>query len=200
MARPRRDDAYKLYDYGFDLASRTIYLGSDKTSLSGDESGVDGALANMAIVALYIMQREDPEGIKPITILISGPGGDYYYAMGIFDQIKACKSEVIAIASGSVMSAHSIIFQAADKRIMTKNCRQMIHYGYFGASDHTKNFKNWAKESEKIDKQMEDLYYERIKQKKPRFKRTDLTKLLEFDTILNAEESIELGLADEILE
>ena len=46
---------------------------------------------------------------------------------------------------------------------------------------------------------MEKLYLEKIKQKKPKFKLKKLQEMLYFDTIFNAKQAIEYGLADEVM-
>ena len=200
MARKKDfDDIIVLHDYGLDITNRTIYISTEEIN-DGEESGVDAKLAERVIKNLRLLDSQAKEGDKPITLILSGNGGDWYSACAIYDAISLCKNEVIAIAYGSIMSAHSIIFQAADQRVMTKFATQMIHFGYFGAENHTKVFKSWAKESERIDGIMEDIYLNRIQEKKPDFKRKDLQKMLMVDSILDSAQSVEFGLADSILE
>ena len=97
------------------------------------------------------------------------------------------------------MSMGSIILQAGDLRIMSPNARIMIHYGTWGHHDHPKIVRSWAKEGERFDKWMVNLYLEKIREKRPRYTRKQVDKLCDFDTILTAEEAIALGLADRIL-
>ncbi len=46
---------------------------------------------------------------------------------------------------------------------------------------------------------MEAIYLNRIREKNPEFKAKALKELLNFDSWLNAEQSLELGLVDEIV-
>jgi ATP-dependent protease ClpP protease subunit len=94
----------------------------------------------------------------------------------------------------------SVILQAADERILAPNARVMIHYGYMGmAPNHTKIYQKWAEECKKLDQQMLDIYMDKIVEKHPRFQRNQLDEMCNFDTILNAQEAVNLGLADSIL-
>lgn len=99
---------------------------------------------------------------------------------------------------GCVMSAASIIFQAADERIMSPYSTMMIHYGSESISDVSKNVLSNAEESKRINRIMEDIYLDKIKQVKPRFSRSQLEKLLNFDTYIAASRAVEMGLADTI--
>jgi len=104
------------------------------------------------------------------------------------------------VGFGQVMSAATIIMQAADKRVLSKNVRVMIHAGTSSMNSvHPKIHEAWVKQFVKDEKVIENLYMDRIKQRNPEFTLKKLRKLLTFDTILSCEETIEMGLADEIL-
>jgi ATP-dependent protease ClpP protease subunit len=196
MPRLNRDDVDRFFDYGVYPATRTLYIGS-MGAIEEDETGTDYAMAEYAIKGLHLL---DSASDAPLTIIMNNLGGDCYHGMAIYDAIRACRSEVTIRATGYAMSMGSIIFQAADHRIMTPNARFMIHYGTMGYHAHTKIFQKWAKECERGDKEMEDLYLARIHEKQPDFTRARLQKMLNFDTILNAQETVDLGLADTVEE
>ena len=50
--RFRTDDIDKFFDYGINIPLRTIYLGSGSYDTDGNESGVDGLLAERIITSL----------------------------------------------------------------------------------------------------------------------------------------------------
>jgi ATP-dependent Clp protease protease subunit len=194
--RINRDDMDRFFDFGVYPTTRTIYVGSMGTEDGINETGTDYAMAEYAIKGLHIL---DAASDAEITIIMNNLGGDVYHGMAIYDAIKACRSPVTIKATGYAMSMGSIILQAADKRLITPNARFMIHYGHIGMSaTHTKNFIKWAKETERSDKEMEDLYLRRIHEKHPDFARKRLQQMLNFDTILTAQETVDLGLADAI--
>lgn len=197
--RINRDDIDKFHDYGLYLPTRTIYMGSESISEADDfaESGCDAFMAERMVKNLHILDVLNQE---PITIMMNNVGGDEYHCFAIYDAIKACKSRVIIKVVGHAMSAGSIILQAADERIMLPTSRQMIHYGTWGVNDHAKTTQKWAEEGKKIDRWLEKMYLEKIREKNPQYKIGRLQRLLDHDTFLTAQESIELGLADEVLE
>lgn len=199
MPRINRDDVDKWFDYGLNLTTRTIYIGS--VSKEGDEeSGVDNQMAENVIKSLSVLESNAPDGDKPITIIMANPGGEWDYGMAIYDAIKNCRNHVTIKVFGLAMSMGAVILQAADERIISKNSKIMIHYGSIGIPEtHTHVFEKWAEESKKINIDMENIFLDKIKEKNPKFQKKKLQKMLEFDTILNSTEAVQLGLADKIL-
>jgi ATP-dependent Clp protease protease subunit len=196
MSRVNRDDIDKFHDYSLYIPTRTIYMGSELFSDEDfSESGTEAAMAERQIKNIHILDNLKDE---PITIIMNNVGGDEYHGMAIYDAIKACKSYITIKVYGHAMSMGSIILQAADRRVMSPNSRQMIHYGTWGSEGHAKTTQKWAEEGKKCDKLMEQLYLSKIKEKHPEFTLTKLQKLLDHDTFLTAVESVELGLADEV--
>jgi ATP-dependent Clp endopeptidase proteolytic subunit ClpP len=194
--RINRDDVDKLYDYDIYIPGRTVYIGSTQSDMENGESGVEAIMAERAIKALLLLDQKD----EPITIIMNNPGGDWYHGMAIYDAIKGCKSHVTIKVYGMAMSMGAVILQAADMRIMTPNSRFMIHYGTMGMdSTHAKIFENWAEESKKLNKEMEQIFLAKMLEKNPKVTLHALKKMLDYDTILNARETIEVGLADKVL-
>lgn len=195
---PKKNAEYNLFDYDVDLVQRIIYIGSQKTTLSGAESGVEAALSEKVIKGLYLMEAQAPNGDKPITIILNNPGGDIYHGLAIIDSIRACKNPVKIIVRGMAMSMAAWILQAGSERILSPNSRVMIHYGWCSINNHSKAAMEWAKEEERVNTQMEDEFLDKIQQKHPKFTRQKLHDMLKFDKVLTAEEAVELGLADRL--
>lgn len=190
------EDISLFHDYGIDVKKRLIYMGSENFDPSEGESGTDGKMLEKFKKNLTTLENINS---KPITIFMQNEGGDEYNGFAIHDLIKASPCDITVQVLGCAMSMGSIILQAADKRVMLKNAAQMIHYGTWGVNDHSKTTQQWAKEGRRIDKLMEKIYLDRIREKHPDFKLSKLRKLLDHDTFLTAEQSIFLGLADSIL-
>ena len=195
MSKFQRDDIEKFFDYSIDISSKTLYIGSASGDDDG-ESGVDHKMAERVIKGLHMLDRKVENGL---TIIMNNPGGDFYHGLAIYDAIKACQNHVTIKVFGHAMSMGSLILQAADERIMSPNSRMMIHYGYMGADGHAKTYLKWAEESKYLQKWMEDVYLDRIKVKHPRFRRSKLKEMLDFDTFFSAQEAIDMNLADKIL-
>lgn len=196
MSRVNRDDIDKFHDYGIYIPQRTIYMGSEAYTDDGGESGTDHFMAERIVKNLLIM---DSLSAEPINIIMNNLGGDVIHGMAIYDAIQACRSHVVIKVFGHAMSMGSIILQAADERIMAPNSKVMIHYGTVDLGGHVKNVEKWVEEGKRDDKWMEQMYLFKIQQKQPHFSMARLKERLKFDTILNAQEAVDLGLADKIL-
>jgi ATP-dependent protease ClpP protease subunit len=171
-------------------------MGSEVHDIEQGESGTDGAMAERTIKNLHLL---DSMADAPLNIIMNNQGGDEYACFAIIDAIRQCRSHVTITAMGHAMSAGSLILQAADKRVMGPLSVQMIHYGTWGCVDHSKTFQKWAREGQRIDQWMEQYYLTKIQEKQPKFTLAKLKQLLDHDTFLTAQESLDLGLCDEIL-
>lgn len=194
----KKDDISAFHDYDLYIPTRTIYMGSLYITEDGD-SGVDAHLAERVIKNLHILDNQSERGDKPITIIMNNPGGDWNHGIAIANAISKCKNHVTIIVYGMAMSMGSIILQMADERIVAQDADIMIHYGEDGFYGHPKTLEKWTDHGKRLNKRMEQIYIERIREKNPKYRISSLRKLLNFDTILSAKEAIELGLADKIL-
>lgn len=198
MAKIYKDEIDRLFDYDIYVPTRTIVMRSHIVDEEG-ESGTDAEMAQRVIKGLHILDSSAPSGDKPITIIMNNPGGDEYDGLGIYDAIKACHNHVTMIVYGKAMSMGGIILQAADKRIMASNARFMMHYGTFSIHANAQDAYKWVEDNKKIDNWMEKLFLEKMKEKNPNMTLAKLRDLLKSDFIVDAEEAVRLGLADDVL-
>lgn len=184
-----------FHDRALHLPTRLIYLGNETVTSDGHEVGVDGAMADTFVRNMHILESLSGD---PITVMMNNAGGDVCHGLAIFDAIKCSPCHVKIVVRGYAMSMGSIILQAAPERVMGPNAVQMIHYGTESLSHHSKTVWKQAQESERINAWMEQLYFDRIRAKNPRFTMARLRKLCDHDSFLTAQQSIDLGLADRI--
>ncbi|MBI4068542.1 ATP-dependent Clp protease proteolytic subunit [Candidatus Kaiserbacteria bacterium] len=203
---PRRpigkDDEIKIfYDHGLYIPNRTIIVESVQSDMENGESGVDAHMWSRLEKGLCILEKTPPvaEQGNTITVIMNNPGGDEYHMLAMYDRIRASPCHIIIEATGHVMSAGSIILQAADERRMHRHATMMIHHGTYSFSGHTKDFQRRGKETKRLEEVMYDIYLERIRKKHPKFSRRRLEDMMTFDRFLGSQETIELGLADEII-
>jgi len=197
-----KDEEIKIfYDYGLHIPTRKIIVESVHVDVEGDESGVDASMWSRLEKGFVILENWPLSGEQDntITIVMNNPGGHAYHMFGMYDRIRSSHCPVVMEASGMVMSAASVIFQAADKRKIHWNATMMIHFGESGVRAHAKVSRKWADESERIDGKMSNVFLARIHQKHPRFTLKDLEDKMNFDWFLSANEAVEWGLADEII-
>jgi ATP-dependent Clp protease protease subunit len=195
--RVSRDEIDRFHDYSLYMPTRTIYIGSEAYDGEGGESGVDGLMAERLVKNISIL---DSLSQDPIIIIMNNPGGDWYHGIAIYDAIKSAKSHVTIKIYGMAMSMGAVILQAADERLLAPSAKIMIHYGEMGlGSVHSKVFDKWSDENKRLNEDMETIFLAKIQEKQPKYKLKKLKQLLNFDTILTAQEAISLGLADKIL-
>lgn len=194
--RINRDDMDRFHDYNLYLPNRTIYLGSELFDGDGGESGVDGLMAQRFIKNIKILSYSNKD---PIHIILNNPGGDWYHGMAIYDSIVSSKCYVTVEVIGMAMSMGAVILQAANERVISPNSKFMMHYGSMGLeATHSKIFDKWSDENKKVNAEMEKIFMDKILKKHPSFKLKKLKEMLNYDTILTAQEAVELGLADKI--
>jgi ATP-dependent Clp protease protease subunit len=182
----------KVRDYISDFHDYGIYLPTKTMRIIGE---IDDERFENAITNLHILDSLSGD----ITIKLSSSGGDLDAGKAIYDAIRGCKNRVRIIGYGLVASCATLIMQAADERIMVPNAKMMVHIGTEGYSeDHVYNVRNAFKAYEDDRKWMEDVYFEQIKKKHPRYTRQKLEDLLVFDKYIRPKECLELGLIDSI--
>ena len=139
-------------------------------------------------------------------------GGEWSDGMAIYDAILMCRCHVTMIAYGQAESMSSIIFQAADKRLITPNTYFMSHYGSTGASGEYLSVQNWVKYEKRICDIMIDIYAQSciggkyFKNKYGNSPDMDKVKTYLFrklksgDWYMSAEDAVHYGFADEIID
>lgn len=178
------------------IPTRTIYFGGIGVDSSVDNDEVNCRTVGQLIKNLHILETKE---IGPISLLLNTPGGSWEDGIAVYDLINNLKSEVTIIGMGKVWSMGSIIFQAGTKRILMPNSTIMIHDGHDGYVGDAKSFENWAVDSKRVRNIMYSIYYERMKKKNPKITLKDIENMCAHDKILDAKNSVEVGLADSIM-
>jgi ATP-dependent protease ClpP protease subunit len=184
MSEKLKDSLSQFHDNGVYSPTRTLKLYGE-IDLESQESFVTNFHA-----------LDQTTGI--ITILLSSEGGCVGAGLAIYDEIRASKNLVRIICQGEVASMATVILQAGDERIMRPNSYLMIHMGEQATSGHPISKKEWDRHTEIQDNICNMIYLKKIKEKKQRFSKNRLTKLIEHDKILTPDEAVSLGLADKI--
>jgi ATP-dependent protease ClpP protease subunit len=182
----------KLKDYIDLFHERSVFIPTKTIKLTGD---VDEDMYNLAVSNLHALDSTPGS----ITIKLMSDGGSVSIARAIYDLILGCKNEVRIQCYGEVSSSASIILQASDLRIMSPNSKIMIHVGSESVpQDHPRNVDRLYEQHRLDEKWIEDVYLNKIKEKKKRFTRNQLKDIMIFDKYLSPKDSLELGLIDQI--
>lgn len=160
-------------------------------------SGVDQKLAESVIKKLLYLDSVDSE--KPITVLVNSPGGEVFSGFAIFDVMKAISAPVHTVVTGFAASMGSIIMLGAEKgkRFATKNSKVLIHQPLIGGffQGRATEIEIQAKEIQETKDRIIDLYQAETGQDKEK-----IAKDIEVDYWMTAEEALEYGLINKIIE
>jgi ATP-dependent protease ClpP protease subunit len=204
-----------IHQYGLDTDSHEVYLTGEESYSFGasvdhdsEEPGVEYLMASKFIKNLNILSKVAVSKNKylPITIHMKTDGGFWAEGMAIYDAIRACPNPTTIVNYTHARSMSSIIFQAADRRIMMPNSVSMFHLGTYSISGTVKQVESNVKFDRKDTDTMLEVYASRMRQK-GKFYRCSKAKIKKWlleqmdkreDVYLTAEQTVEYGLADEI--
>ncbi|HVX54090.1 ATP-dependent Clp protease proteolytic subunit [Nocardioides sp.] len=176
----RRIDPYaKLFE------ERIIYLG---TPISDDVS-------NAVIAQLLCLQSMNPD--QDISIYINSPGGSFTALTAIYDTIQFIKPDVQTVCMGQAASAAAVLLAAGTqgKRMALPNSRILIHQPYTeGTFGQTSDIEIQANEilrmRELLEKMIADHSGKSIE---------EVSRDIERDKILTAQQAVEYGIVDQVL-
>ncbi len=177
----------------YDIYSRLL---KDRIIMLTEE--VTSASASVIIAQLLFLESQDPD--KEISFYINSPGGSVTAGLAIVDTMNYIKCPVSTICIGMAASMGSLLLSCGTKgrRFATPNSEVMIHQpliaggGISGqATDIQIHSDHIIKMKEKLNKMLSDNSGKPLEQVKQDTER---------DKYLTAEEALEYGLIDGILE
>ena len=153
----------------------------------------------IGLLALTDFSPKDPP-YEPIKFYISTYGGSADEMFSVYDMMslikKGCVIETIGL--GKVMSAGTLLLAAGTKgkRKIGRHCRVMIHAVAAGSHGELHDMENEMKSI----KHIQELYINALARETQMTKRT-IQKLLDrrVNVYLTAEEAVEFGIADEVI-
>lgn len=175
---------------GYDLLSRVL---EDRIIFLNDE--VTNDTAQIIIAELIYLESVDSK--KDITMYINSPGGSVSAGLAIYDTMQYIKPDVRTICMGMAASMGAFLLAGGTKgkRMCLPNAEVMIHQPLGGA------------QGQATDIQIAAAHIARTKEKLTRYLSENTGK--DYDTVwkdtdrdnwLSAEEALEYGLIDSIVE
>jgi ATP-dependent Clp protease, protease subunit len=156
---------------------------------------VDDASANDVMAQLLTLEGTDPD--RDIIMYINSPGGSFTAMTAIYDTMQYVRPDIQTVCLGQAASAAAILLAAGTdgKRMALPNSRIIIHQpategGYGQGSD----IEIQAREIMRMRTQMEDILSRHSNRP-----RDQVTKDIDRDKIMTAEEAKEYGIVDTIL-
>jgi len=168
---------------------------------------VEDNMANVIVAQMLYLESENPD--KDINLYINSPGGAVTSGLAIYDTMQYIKCDVKTIVMGQAASMGSFLAQAGapGKRIVLPESRTMIHRVSSGTrgtsgSVHVQNLefedmKRSLEESNRINERLTELY---VKHNTAGKTYEELFDTMKFDTFLSAQEAVDNGFADKVVE
>ncbi len=129
--------------------------------------------------------------VNEITVRINSPGGDVFDGITIYNLLKSHSAKIIVRIDGLAASIASIIALAGDEIIMGEGALYMVHLPWTGRYGNRMDFENTINLLLDIEEQMVSIYA-----KKTGMGRAEIKSMLEEETWLDADDSIEKGFVD----
>ena len=167
------------------LNERIIFLGTP----------IDDQIANLIVAQLLHLESEDPE--KDISVYINSPGGSIYSGLTIYDTMQFVKPDINTMCVGVAMSMGSLLLAAGTKgkRAALPNSRILIHQPSAGFEGQSTDIEIHAREILSLRDRIDEIYAEATGKPTEQV-RTDMER----DRFFAAEEALEYGLIDRVLE
>ena len=179
----RGERAYDIYSRL--LRDNIIFLGTP----------VDDNVANLIIAQMLFLEAEDPE--KDISLYINSPGGSITAGMAIYDTMQFIRPDVTTICIGQAasMAATLLAGGAAKKRFALPNSRILIHQPLMsGLSGQATDIDIHAREILRMREITNQILAKHSGQLLEKVERD-----VERDFIMNAQQSKEYGIIDDII-
>jgi ATP-dependent Clp protease protease subunit len=163
--------------------------------------------ASLIVAQMLFLESENPD--KDISFYINSPGGLVTAGLAIYDTMQFIKPDVQTIVIGQAASMGSFLAQAGTpgKRFVLPESRTMIHRVSSGTpgtrgSVHVQELqfedaRRTYEESQRINNRLTELYVRHNTASKTY---DEMYELMKFDTFLSAQQAVDLGLADKIVE
>jgi ATP-dependent Clp protease, protease subunit len=177
----RRIDPYaKLFE------DRIIFLG---TPISDD-------VANAVMAQLLCLQSMDTD--RDVSIYINSPGGSFTALTAIYDTMRYIKPDVQTVCLGQAASAAAVLLAAGTKgkRLALPNSRILIHQpATEGTYGQASDLEIQANEILRLRSLLEEMLAEQTGKTAE-----EISHDIERDKILTAQQAVEYGLVDNVLE
>ena len=180
----RGERAYDIYSRL--LKDNIIFLGRP----------IDEEVSNLLIAQMLFLEAENPE--KDIAIYINSPGGSVTAGLAIYDTMQYIKPDVSTLCVGQAASMAAVLLAggAKGKRYTLPNSRVLIHQPLlYGLQGQQTDIEIHAEELLKLRNKIDSLLAQDTG------KSTEVIhEDTERDKILSADEAVEYGLVDRVMD
>ena len=166
-----------------------LYIYGDIVSWKWDDTDVTAADFKKDLDALG--------DIKTLNIYINSCGGSVFQGQAIYSILKRHSAQKNVYVDGIAASIASVIAMAGDAVFMPKNAMMMVHNPWSWGAGNAQDFRKMADDLDKIRESLVAAYMGKLGSKTTE---ETLSELLDAETWLTAQECLDYGFCDELLE
>ena len=174
----------------YDIFSRLL---NDRIIFLSEE--VNDTTASLVVAQLLYLEAQDPD--KDIQFYINSPGGSVTAGMAIYDTMQYIKCDVATICVGMAASMGAFLLAAGTKgkRMALPNAEIMIHQPSAGTQGQITDMAIHMKRLQTIKERMNRILADNTGRTVE-----EATAACERDNFMSAQEAVEFGLIDKVLE
>ncbi|WAC66114.1 ATP-dependent Clp protease proteolytic subunit [Agrococcus sp. SL85] len=180
--------------YGFKRQDPYAKLFEDRIIFLGVQ--VDDASADDIMAQLLVLESQDPD--RDIVMYINSPGGSFTAMTAIYDTMQYIRPAVQTVCLGQAASAAAVLLAAGEpgKRLALPNARILIHQPATSdaARGQASDIEIQAREVLRMREWLEQTLSNHSKKGVEQ-----VSKDIERDTFLSAQEALDYGLIDQVL-
>ncbi|MCD7133307.1 head maturation protease, ClpP-related [Limosilactobacillus balticus] len=135
--------------------------------------------------------------VKNINLHINSPGGSVFEGIAIYNMLKQNSARINVYIDGLAASIASVIAMSGDAIFMPSNSMMMVHNPWVMAIGNANELRKQADDLDQITKSSVQTYLAKAGDK---LDEKTLTQLMDDETWLTAQEAVDYGLADEVIE
>jgi len=151
------------------------------------------------VASLLYLEADNPE--KPISFYINSPGGSVTAGMALYDTMEYIQSPITTICLGQAASMGSLLLAAGapGRRYCLPHSSIMIHQPSGGFAGQATDIAIQARQILRVREQLNNIYKRHLTGKK-QLSIEEISNMMERDHFMDAQEALELGIIDEILD
>lgn len=135
--------------------------------------------------------------VKNINLHINSPGGSVFEGIAIYNMLKQNPAHINVYVDGVAASIASVIAMSGDTIFMPSNAMMMIHNPWTMAVGNASELRKQADDLDQITKSSVQTYLAKAGDK---LDEQTLKQLMDNETWLTAQEALNYGLTDEVME
>ncbi len=156
---------------------------------------VDDHIASLITAQLLFLEAENPE--KDIALYINSPGGVVTSGLAIYDTMQYIRPDLNTICIGQAASMGSLLLAAGapGKRYALPHARIMTHQPSGGFQGQATDIEIHAREIISMRQRLNEIYVRHTGRSL-----TEIESKMERDTFMSAQQALDFGLIDEVIE